>query len=371
MRRHSRPARTRHGFTLIELLVVIAIIGVLIALLLPAVQSAREAARRAQCTNNLKQLGLGLANYESSNGSYPIGFHFQKYPDGNFYDASGPFIPLMATVEGGNILNSYNSSLGPFCDQNFTVCGVGNSILWCPSDGSVINYRYTFASGYISPLGNGKMPMTYSSYAYSQGYWTGFIPGSNVVPRVSQFNGVTSAIGYPATDTSHPTLAGQSISTVRLADITDGTSNTIAFGERAHGLYSKTDGGGNNDNTSFNGWNWWTSGNYGDTEFTEFYPINPQKKSANVGGVYDQATAFVLAASSFHPGGANFAFCDGSVRFLKDSIDSWQISPATSLPPGVTRDSSRIYQVVQGAKIGVYQQLGSRNGGEIISADQY
>src|SRR5262249_53109465 len=156
-----------------------------------------------------------------------------------------------------------------------------------------------------------------------------------------------------------------------LADVTDGTSNTIAFGERAHGLFSKTDGGGG-DNSSFNGWNWWTSGNFGDTIFTEFYPVNPQKK-LNIAGwnvIYDQAGPFPLAASSFHPGGANFAMADGSVRFLKDTIDSWTVQISTSLPVGVVRDgTTRLYSISPPGKVGVYQALGSRNGGEVVSSD--
>ena len=366
-------ATRRRGFTLIELLVVIAIIAVLIALLLPAVQAAREAARRAQCTNNLKQLALAMANYESANSSYVMGFNFQHYPsDGNYYDGIGPLPQLAPFIEQSNIFSSYNTSLGPFCDQNFTVCGVGISSLWCPSDGSVNGYRYTFQVGYITPLGNGAMPMTYSNYATSMGYWTGFIPGSNVSARLAQFNGVTYAVGYPP-DYPTPSLAGQGAPVTRISSITDGTSNTIMFGERAHGLFSKTDGGTNTDNSSFNGWNWWTSGNYGDTEFTEFYPINPQKKinlAAFPTGTYDQAGPFPLAASSFHPGGANFAFCDGSVRFLKESIDSWTINPAAGgLPQGVTYQPP-FYYPSPGA-VRVYQALSTINGGEVISADQY
>src|SRR5262249_43189648 len=138
----QRRSRIRPGFTLIELLVVIAIIGVLIALLLPAVQSAREAARRAQCTNNLKQLGLGMANYESANGSYPMAFFFQWYPQGapngvTAADSYGPMVALLPYIEQAQVFNALNSSLGMFCDQNQTVSAVGVNTLWCPSDGSI------------------------------------------------------------------------------------------------------------------------------------------------------------------------------------------------------------------------------------------
>ena len=218
------------------------------------------------------------------------------------------------------------------------------------------------------------MKMYYSSYATSFGDWASGIPytSSNLQGRINQMNGVTFFVGYPSTYPS-PTgapdghAAGVGTQTCRLSSITDGTSNTIAAGERAHGLLSMTNG-------DFNCWNWWVSGNYGDTQFTEFYPINPQKKLAIVTGTGIQADDFVLGASSFHPGGANFAFCDGSVRFLKESIDCWQLvnNGTNDLPVGVTYDPAvRVYVVTPGAHIGVYQALGSRNGGEVISSDSY
>jgi prepilin-type N-terminal cleavage/methylation domain-containing protein len=137
----------RHrGFTLIELLVVIAIIGVLIALLLPAVQAAREASRRAQCTNNLKQLGLALQGYVDAHGVMPLG-SFKMSPPGDSGPGAGDhcvdrheggvFIALLPFLEQGALFNAFNSSVHYETAPNSTVNGTGLSVLWCPSDGLV------------------------------------------------------------------------------------------------------------------------------------------------------------------------------------------------------------------------------------------
>src|SRR5262249_18511777 len=159
-----------------------------------------------------------------------------------------------------------------------------------------------------------------------------------------------------------------------LAGVTDGTSNTIAFGEHAHGLFSRT-ATTNQSGLSiidFVDWNWWVSGNYGDTLFTTFYPMNPQKRLQTGYSNYNQGDDVVLAASSFHPGGCNFAFLDGSVRFLKETIDSWSLTPG---PDGALIPSGwpGAWPFVPGprAKVGVSQALSSRNGGEVLSADSY
>src|SRR5689334_22741074 len=134
-KRHRRP-----GFTLIELLVVIAIIGVLIALLLPAVQSAREAARRSQCTNNLKQLGLALHNYESSNGSFPPAGESTNYgttpPSTQFVDGSwSTFARILPYIEGGASYNAANFSLEyhDLTGANFTASSTVVATFLCPS----------------------------------------------------------------------------------------------------------------------------------------------------------------------------------------------------------------------------------------------
>ena len=374
------------GFTLIELLVVIAIIAVLIALLLPAVQSAREAARRAQCTNNLKQLALAIHNYVSANDTFPMGFFFQLYPANNllvaplgYADATSPMVQLLPYYEQSQVFNAYNMNLGMYCDQQATVIATSNQTLWCPSDGDIVGLRYTYPAGALLNL---PMTMCYSSYATSFGDWSTGIPyvSTSLSTRIAQANGITYFVGYPR-DYPSPTgapdghAAGIGVSPCKLASITDGTSNTIAIGERAHGLFSKTPNAAEGGAIDFYCWNWWVSGNYGDTQFTEFYPINPQKKLGDVVGAGLQGDSFVLGASSFHPGGANFAFCDGSVRFLKETIDSWQLilsGGGNLLPVGVTYDPAvRIYVVTPSAHIGVYQALGSRNGGEVVSSDQY
>src|SRR5262249_51051295 len=145
--------KERPGFTLIELLVVIAIIGVLIALLLPAVQAAREAARRSQCLNNLKQLGLAMANYEGAQGSYPMAYFQQHYPTGwassppyGGWDSAGPMVTILPYLEQAPVFAAWNSDLGMYSDENATVIGTGVSTIWCPSDGSISDASYSYGT---------------------------------------------------------------------------------------------------------------------------------------------------------------------------------------------------------------------------------
>ena len=357
------PVRPR-AFTLIELLVVIAIIAVLISLLLPAVQSAREAARRAQCTNNLKQLGLSLANYESSNTCYPPATTLQTNLNAGIAFGPSCFAAMLPYLEQAPLFAAYNTSLSAQDDANSTVASAGLSVLWCPSD-SQVSERFAEGPGTYH---NGTTNWSFTSYAGCYGQWAGYWWGSaqsppppglnpaNVVACLNQYNGAIISLG------AAPFFPGTSRSVVRIASVTDGTSNTIAFGEHAHSLLSKTDG-------SFNYWNWWMSANYGDTSFTTFYPINIQKKAMNYTGITDGGS-FVNAASSFHPGGADFAFCDGSVRFLKDTISTWQLVPSTGYPMGTSLTANG-WVTSAGYTPGVYQALGSIKGGEVISSDSY
>ncbi len=339
--------RRRGGFTLIELLVVIAIIAVLIALLLPAVQSAREAARRMQCTNNLKQLALGVANYESTNTSYPPGTYTAIRENGLVTrDGVSVLVRLMPFIEGNAAFNAANFYWSYTSWSNVTVAGIGNSVLWCPSDPAISEGKALDAT-YAMP---GTFRQHFTSYGGIQGVWGLALRTTNATfaQRAANMNGVIYA---------H--------STTSIASITDGTSNTLLFGEKAHSRML----------SSAPYYHWWNSGYYTDSMIEAWYPPNGQLKykthytDTNTG----LEETWAMISGSNHPGGANFAFCDGSVRFLKDTIDSQPIIDTAANAPGITYncDGNRTYCVTPQNKMGIFQKLATRNFGEVVSADQY
>jgi len=356
----------RSGFTLIELLVVIAIIAVLIALLLPAVQAAREAARRIQCTNNLKQLGLAAQNYHDAMGSFPPDGQWRKCINPRVVsNGYGTFFSMLPFIEQQAIANALNFGGCALDIQNKTAAANGISALWCPSDGLVAPPLNRPAKAAFYDYGGTENFPTYSSsYAVMTGTWM-VSPNPPNLPELGITNryysaAVNSMQGVIHIESSH-----------KLAEITDGTSNTIIFGERTKGILPPA---------IQSSWHWWYTGLR--TQMASTWPINPQKKTAALNtpglaglGVYGQPTVvqWIFSASSNHPGGANFAFVDGSVRFLKDTIDCWPMQNSgveAGDPVGIAYNSSTYqYTVAPGTRFGVYQALTTRAGGEVISAD--
>jgi prepilin-type N-terminal cleavage/methylation domain-containing protein/prepilin-type processing-associated H-X9-DG protein len=372
----------RDGFTLIELLVVIAIIAVLISLLLPAVQSAREAARRIQCTNNLKQIGLAFANYESATSIYP---------PGAMVLCSGPTTSGWGNSIGNNGVSWVALTL-PYLEQstvfnaiNFGLSG-GNSIaagssasnayfatawytrlsvLSCPSDGDQEGFRNfggTNGDGQdisspppVPPGGGGLMvPVIDYGGSFGDNYCWGALPGGPYVtetpPSLWPNPPGYPRIGWPGYQGTYADVNAQlppvgtpgvlrgmfdvnNGQTVKLASVTDGTSNTIAAGECLPAQRA--------DN---NVWEW-NSGGYGTTVPINQYSGQSCSLPNNNWNTSNPASRCAYTNTGFkshHPGGANFAFVDGSVRFLKQTI-----------------------------AMTTFCALGSRNGGEVISADAY
>jgi prepilin-type N-terminal cleavage/methylation domain-containing protein/prepilin-type processing-associated H-X9-DG protein len=329
----------RPGFTLIEVLVVIAIIAILIALLLPAVQMAREAARRAHCVNNLKQLTLALHNYTDVHAVLPMGYcnQFCEFAPDSMCISHGPFTAILPQLEQQPLFNAVNFDWRIYSPPNTTIFATGVNTLWCPSDptiGEPVRYDFPLTLSNVIYL---------CSYMGNTGTWYNY--GRNPT-RTAQNNGLFWGA-----------------SSVRLADVTDGTSNTFALGERAHALLTP-------DSASY--WSWWADGDIGDTSFSTLYPIYPQKKINDGLLPFTDSLFWASSASSLHPGGANFAMLDGSVRFIKESIDCWSIDPATNLPPGLTQGGSPVlYSWGPDLRFGVYQKLASRNFADFVSAGEY
>ena len=369
-----RPQARPRGFTLIELLVVIAIIAVLIALLLPAVQAAREAARRSQCVNNLKQLALAANNYESSNGCFPGGSYSPaiKPSSWHFGENFSCFVRMLPFTEQSAMYNAANFSLNYGSYSNVTISGVRLAILTCPSD----------PMNTPVPLRNANSPKgTTPGWNFGANYSPDQYPDSVYTQAFSSYGGNmgTWPIGYQNSYNNPGELAQLNgvifnESAVSIAAITDGTSNTFLFGEHSKGAlyqydpaYAVSDG-------------CWNSGRYYDTMVCSYYSPNVGRTGGSAGSLGLNGTAsynFPTAATSYHPGGVNYAFSDGSVRFIKDTINIWAYTTTSgnngNLPVGVTWNDKPVYtySVNLGARLGVYQALSTRAGGEVMSADAY
>jgi len=379
--------RSDRGFTLIELLVVIAIIAVLIALLLPAVQSAREAARRAQCTNNLKQIGLAMHNYVSTNDAFPEVYPIYFAPQSGQGLAStwglwSPQARMLGYIEQGPMYNAINFNMVcKYADggavANYTYAATRVASFLCPSSplakGTIdCNFRYTNpGNNYFASVGASLSFQGYDGNGPPNGlFYVNSVPG---IPGTSCWENPTPATG--------------------IRDVSDGTSNTIAFGEWRTGDFNcnlltvpqdvvnpvafTNSGGGtftmpnsvanvqkfmqwlNNcaayaPTTTTKGSNlWeynmsylgasWDQGMFGYTLGNVLLAPNPQYPNCRTCNWYgDWDCPGMYGMSSYHPGGANACFADGSVRFIKSST-----------------------------AMNVMWALGSVAGGEVISSDTY
>lgn len=333
-------SRRSRGFTLIELLVVIAIIGVLIALLLPAVQSAREAARRAQCTNNLKQIGIGIHNYHDAWNMLPLG-------EGS--GGTSPNISLLAYVEQQVVFNAFNYNLNQRWLwtqwENLTVVQARVATYLCPSE----VYTARAGDGYDSWAAN---------YAWNAGTWW---------PRTQSWDGLfgrsydDDASVQPFTPTN-----------VGMAAIIDGTSNTLLASEVANGPLTagasrtrvsdcyEVRGLSRNSTVAeataalkainwatgpipwSGGWRYkgypWVEGSVWRSWFNTI-----QTPNLPCGTMDDVSWWYIMKpASSYHPGVVNAALADGSVRAIKETINQ-----------------------------AVWMGLSTRAGNEVISSDSY
>jgi prepilin-type N-terminal cleavage/methylation domain-containing protein/prepilin-type processing-associated H-X9-DG protein len=349
----SRP----RGFTLIELLVVIAIISVLIALLLPAVQAAREAARRIQCTNNLKQMGLGLHNYEGITGAFPPSNIASYIGGAYFYNGFSVQARILPFMEQGVAFNAINFSFTHRTVENSTVVGLALTCFLCPSDPN--NGGMTaFPSGVYA-----RVPC----YGMNEGDWYIWnavsTSGTNIGPnnrgvfgpnqclRIAQFTDGTSntlfasdvkalnpfcQVGgqFSEADLSSPTAAPPSPNAPPLSVCSEYTTvaacNAIPPGQ---------------------GHTAWVDGNSQETGMTTAFPPNKQALNPTSQADLDIETLLVsknkpvygaITARSYHPGGVNALFSDGSVHFVKSTIS------------GTT-----------------WRTLGTPAGGEVISSDSY
>ena len=318
--------RDRGGFTLIELLVVIAIIGVLIALLLPAVQSAREAARRMQCTNNLKQMGLGLHNYESIAGAFPPSNVLTG--TGNTVTSSNGFsvhCRILPFMEQGVAFNALNFSFNHLSATNTTVVGLAVTMFVCPSDPNA-DKRTAFP-----PFTGLAATASVTSYGFNAGdwfVWNGFTPpenrgafGPNRSRRISEFtDGLSNTVMATDVKVYNPLRR----CSAQLANIQD----PINVPPPTADPYTVAPEYGTCPLQP--GHTFWADGNTHETAFTTAWPPNKVILNRNGEGDLDLETRLIvqggptyaaMTSRSYHPGGVNALLGDGSVRFVKSSTN--------------------------------------------------
>jgi type II secretory pathway pseudopilin PulG len=356
----TRRAATnlRIGLTLIELMVAISTISVIIGLILPAVQAARESARRAQCSNNLKQLGFALQNYHDACGSLPPG-RIKSYDPR--YSGSNP--PCTSSIvdkslevfslgfmEQATVYNAINQNLAVIGAENSTVHAIAIATLACPSD-PMAGWPRNLNPGALTQYGVPDPAfMVFTSYA-------GMIGSLPVLAQPLPTNGCIA----PAPLLAQCNGVFNDLSPVRLASVPDGLSNTIFMAEKAVTILQELNAL-NPQYASQHGW--YVTGNWGDTLVTALYPPNACDRVAAA-----SMRAWTNSASSLHPGGLSVLMGDGSVRFIKDTIQTWPFNPISGRPAGASQNG-------QGAWInlpppGVWQALSTRSGGEVISGDAY
>jgi prepilin-type N-terminal cleavage/methylation domain-containing protein/prepilin-type processing-associated H-X9-DG protein len=307
-------ARRRHfvAFTLVELLVVIAIIGVLVALLLPAVQAAREAARRSQCANNMKQLALSIANYESAKKAVPENVR----PSGTTFDLNsyitiGWMQGILPYIDQGALFARINQKLPSLKDQNLIAARTVVVNFLCPSDMTNEGGLMAKRSDYFASGANyDSQPLAVTNYRACSGSNWGWGDFKDVYTTGGKNAGTTDGLlhcnGLICSNSfgSPPSNAKDAEDNrTKFKQIEDGLSNTFALGEAIPALSP---------------WNWWFGNNTAISHCAA--PMNKQVLLPDpywdYGVWYEE-----FGYNSWHPGGGHMAMCDGSVSFINDAMD--------------------------------------------------